>query len=131
MHVALGALAFGFGWFVTGISWVYYSMYHYGYMPLEWTYVTTCGLFFSPGAFSNRCLCAHRKTSVTTLVLRMALGAARSLYDYWSGCADGLLNWVSRGLIPPMRSSIGPYAGLAPLIGSFGVLLGLELDRRA
>ena len=39
-HAVLWGMAFGFGWFVTGISWVYYSMYHYGYMPLE-----------------NRCLC--------------------------------------------------------------------------
>ena len=55
-HAVLWGMAFGFGWFVTGISWVYYSMYTMLYA----TGMDLCDhlrLFFSPGAFSNRCLC--------------------------------------------------------------------------
>ena len=36
-EAAVWGWLFGFAWFASGINWVYYSMYHYGYMPLEWT----------------------------------------------------------------------------------------------
>ena len=122
-HVALWSLAFGFGWFVSGINWVYYSMYHYGYMPLEWTYVTTALFSLALALFPTAAFTLTAKL-IENPVLRMALGlpAAFTFFEWLRG-------WVLTGfpwLNPAYAVVDWPLAGLAPLIGSYGVLLGLS-----
>lgn len=122
-HVALWSLAFGFGWFVSGINWVYYSMYHYGYMPLEWTYVTTAVFSLGLALFPTAAFTLTAKL-LEKPVLRMALGlpAAFTIFEWLRG-------WILTGfpwLNPAYAVVDWPLSGLAPLIGSFGVLLGLS-----
>lgn len=121
-HVALWSITFGFGWFVTGINWVYYSMYHYGYMPLEWTYVTTIVFSLGLALFPTAAFTLVAKF-VDNPALRMglALPAAMTIFEW-------LRSWVFTGfpwLNPAYAVVEWPLGGLAPFLGSFGVLLGL------
>lgn len=121
-HVALWGLAFGFGWFVSGINWVYFSMYHYGYMPLEWTYVTTCVFSLALALFPTAAFALSAKCFPNPVV-RMGLGlpAAFTFFEW-------LRSWVLTGFpwLNPAYSMVDwPLSGLAPFLGSFGVLLGM------
>lgn len=121
-HVVLWGMAFGFGWFVSGINWVYYSMYHYGYMPLEWTYVTTCVFSLALAIFPTMSFVVATKW-IRDPALRMGLAipASFTLFEWLRG-------WILTGfpwLNPAYAVIDWPIAGLAPFFGSFGVLLGL------
>ena len=49
-HAVLWGMAFGFGWFVTGISWVYYSMYQLaGLAPFIGSFGVLLGLVWIAG----------------------------------------------------------------------------------
>ena len=122
-HAALWGMAFGFGWFVSGINWVYFSMYHYGYMPLEWTYVTTSVFSLALALFPTAAFVLVVKF-IRNPILRMALAlpAAFTFFEWLRG-------WVLTGfpwLNPAYTMIDWPFAGLAPFIGSFGVLLGMS-----
>lgn len=121
-HAVLWGMAFGFGWFVTGISWVYYSMYHYGYMPLEWAYVTTCVFSLALALFPTVAFALVVKF-VSNPIVRMALAlpAAFTLLEWVRGWLLTGFPWLN----PAYAIVDWPLAGLAPFIGSFGVLLGL------
>ena len=121
-HAVLWGMAFGFGWFVTGISWVYYSMYHYGYMLLEWTYVTTCVFSLALALFPTVAFALVVKF-VSNPIVRMALAlpAAFTLLEWVRGWLLTGFPWLN----PAYAIVDWPLAGLAPFIGSFGVLLGL------
>ena len=121
-HAVLWGMAFGFGWFVTGISWVYYSMYHYGYMPLEWTYVTTCVFSLALALFPTVAFALVVKF-VSNPIVRMALAlpAAFTLLEWVRGWLLTGFPWLN----PAYAIVDWPLAGLAPFIGSFGVLLGV------
>ena len=118
----LWGISFGFGWFVIGINWVYFSMYHYGYMPLEWTYVTTCAFALGLSLFPAAAFAvATRLTSDPALRLAFTLPAAFVL-------AEWLRSWLLTGfpwLVPAYAVVDWPLAGVAPMLGSFGVLVVL------
>lgn len=122
-HVAVWAIAFGFGWFISGINWVYFSMYHYGYMPLEWTYVTTSAFSLALTVFPTAAFLLVAWL-IPNPALRMALGlpAAFTIFEWLRG-------WVLTGfpwLNPAYAVVDWPLSGLAPFAGSFGVLLALS-----
>ena len=121
-HVVMWGLSFGFGWFVSGINWVYYSMYHYGYMPLEWTYVTTAVFSLALALFPTLSFVVATKW-VSDPALRMGLSIPASFTIF-----EWLRGWILTGfpwLNPAYAVVDWPLAGLAPFVGSFGVLLGL------
>ncbi len=121
-EAALWGWIFGFGWFVSGINWVYFSMYHYGYMPLEWTYVTTVVFSLLLGLFPAAAFAlANRLTSSPIMRLATTIPACFTLFEW-------LRSWVLTGfpwLNPAYAMTDWPLAGLAPIMGAFGVLLGL------
>lgn len=118
----LWGIAFGFGWFVVGVNWVYFSMYHYGYMPLEWTYVTTCVFALGLGLFPAAAFAiATRLTENAALRMAFTIPAAFTLTEW-------IRSWFLTGfpwLNPAYAVIDWPIAGIAPILGSFGVLLAL------
>ena len=121
-EAALWGLLFGFGWFASGINWVYYSMYHYGYMPLEWTYVTTAALSLGLGLFPAMAMgLATWLTPNANWRLALTLPAAFTLTEWLRG-------WVLTGFpwLNPAYSVVDwDLAGIAPFLGTYGVLLAL------
>ena len=120
-QTALWSLAFGFGWFVTGINWVYFSMYYYGYMPLEWTYVTTCffSLFlalFPVAAFTV----AHLVVKDPIMRMAATIPATFTIMEWLRGWLFTGFPWMN----PAYAMVDSPLSGIAPFMGSFGVLLG-------
>ena len=122
-HVAIWGMAFGFGWFVTGINWVYFSMYHYGYMPLEWTYVTTAVFSLALALFPTVAFVVANKVTCNP-ALRMALSIPGAFV-----LSEWLRSWVLTGF-PWLNPAYGvvdwALAGWAPLLGAFGVLVALS-----
>jgi len=113
--------AFGFGLFITGVSWVYVSLSTFGGMPALVAALATflfccvmsiypalaCALFvrFSPTVWWQRCL------------LFAAL---------WT-LAEWLRAWVFTGFpwlaVGYSQAPPGPLAGFAPVLGVYGVSL--------
>lgn len=120
-QTALWAAAFGFGWFVTGINWVYFSMYYYGYMPLEWTYVTTCcfSLFLSLYPIAGF-VAANAVTKDPMMRLCATIPAAFTITEWLRGWLLTGFPWMN----PAYAMVDSPLSGIAPFLGSFGVLLG-------
>lgn len=120
-QTALWAVAFGFGWFVSGINWVYYSMYHYGYMPLEWTYVTTSLFSLALSIFPIAAfVLANAVTKDPIMRMAATIPAAFTITEWLRGWLLTGFPWLN----PAYAMVDSPLAGIAPLMGSFGVLLG-------
>lgn len=113
---------FGFGWFASGINWVYYSMYHYGYMPLEWTYVTTATLSLALGLFpAIAMMVATWITPDAKWRLALTLPATFTLTEWLRGWLFSGFPWLN-----PAYSIVDwDLAGIAPFMGVYGVLLAL------
>lgn len=113
---------FGFGWFASGINWVYYSMYHYGYMPMEWSCVTTVVLSLALGLFpAVAMMAATWITPDAKWRMALALPAAFTLTEWLRG-------WLLTGFpwLNPAYSIVDwDLAGIAPFMGVYGVLLAL------
>ena len=121
-EAAVWGWLFGFAWFASGINWVYYSMYHYGYMPLEWTYVTTAALSLVLGLFPALAMgLATWLTPNSNWRLVLTLPAAFTLTEWLRG-------WILTGFpwLNPAYSVVDwDLAGIAPFMGVYGVLLAL------
>lgn len=110
---------FGFGWFVTGVNWVQYSMHHYGALPdaLAWglTGLLAMGLaLFPAGAFAV----ATKLTDSPMLRVLVTIPAA------WTA-AEWVREWLFSGfpwLNPAYALVDWTIAGWAPLGGVLAVL---------
>ncbi|ESJ05798.1 hypothetical protein B551_0217125, partial [Cupriavidus sp. HPC(L)] len=129
---ALG-YAFGLGWFLSGIWWLYISMHVYGEMP-AWMAALAVLLFSGYLALYPALAAAawHRATAPR----RFASAASGSCAGWFGlvaaplafGAAWGLTEWL-RGVIftgfPWLGSGYahtdGPLAGYAPLLGVYGI----------
>jgi apolipoprotein N-acyltransferase len=120
--------SFGLGWFLAGVCWLFISMHRYGAMPAP---LAALALFFFCAylaAFpalaaglsaalvrpSNRCTQAHQRIGVA-----VATSGAFTL-------AELLRGWLFTGfpwLAPGYAHTDGPFAGLAPMVGVFGITL--------
>jgi apolipoprotein N-acyltransferase len=111
--------AFGLGWFLAGVSWVYVSLHDFGMMPAPLAAVAT--LLFA--AF----LALFPATAVW-LSLRPRLGpAARWLLVmpvFWT-LLEWTRNWLFTGFpwqaLGYAQAPSSPLAGYAPILGVFGV----------
>jgi len=118
----LRAWAFGFGWMVCGIYWLYVSMTRYGGMPgwMAALAVVLLALYMAAWyglAFGAAAWLRQRLRTGTAGALLLLFPAA------W-GCAEWLRGWVFTGF--PWVSSgyahaSGPLAGFAPLLGVYGI----------
>jgi apolipoprotein N-acyltransferase len=120
--------AFGFGWSVAGMHWLYITMNRFGHIPGPMAVGAVCLLGLYMGLFS-----ALATGMATWLRRRMALPVTSFLLlivPFAWGLSEWMRGWVMTGF-PWVASgyahNTSPLAGFAPLIGVYGigVLVGL------
>jgi apolipoprotein N-acyltransferase len=113
--------AFGLGWFLSGIWWLYISMHVYGEMP-AWMAALAVVLFSAflslypalAGAAWHRVTTRLPRLSIWT---PLAFGAAWGLSEWLRGVVFTGFPWLSGGY----AHADGPLAGFAPLFGVYGI----------
>lgn len=113
--------AFGLGWFLSGIWWLYISMHVYGEMP-AWMAALAVVLFSAflslypalAGAAWHRLAARLPRLSIWT---PLAFGATWGLSEWLRGVVFTGFPWLSGGY----AHTDGPLAGFAPLFGVYGI----------
>ncbi len=118
-------LAWGLGFFLTGVSWVYVSLSVYGGMPMVLAALATflfCGLLALFPALVGALQARWRVSSTLRLLVLIPLG--------WS-VAEWVRGWIFTGFpwlaIGYSQVPASPLAGYAPLVGVYGVSFLLAL----
>ncbi|WP_137924965.1 apolipoprotein N-acyltransferase [Cupriavidus sp. 2SB] len=117
---AATAYAFGLGWFLSGIWWLYISMHVYGEMP-AWMAAFAVVLF--AGYLSIWPALAagvwHWLTQRNRhgMLAALAFGAAWALSEWLRGVVFTGFPWLGSGY----PHTNGPLAGFAPLFGVYGI----------
>jgi apolipoprotein N-acyltransferase len=114
--------AYGFGWTVAGVHWLYISMHDYGGLPGWMAGLAVALLGAVLGAFA-----ALAMASGTWLKRRWSLAPAATLPlvlpSVWA-LSEWLRGWVLTGF-PWVTSgyahTAGPLAGFAPIVGVYGL----------
>lgn len=129
-RAALAGLAFGFGWFVAGVAWLFVSMHRYGGMPAPMAAAALALFALYLGAFAGGSLAlaapALRRAlapAATPPSARASLHAALLFSACW-GAGEMLRGWLFTGfpwLASGYAHSDGPLAGLAPVVGVHGI----------
>lgn len=117
---ALG-YAFGMGWFVSGIWWLYISMHVYGGMP-SWMAALAVLLFSAylslyPALAAGLWRWASARRPDAPLLGALAFGAAWGVTEWLRGVVFTGFPWLSGGY----AHTDGPLAGFAPLVGVYGI----------
>jgi apolipoprotein N-acyltransferase len=114
--------AYGFGWSVCGVYWLYISMHTYGAMP-AWMAALAVGLMglvlgaFSALAMSAGWWLAQRWAASASTALLIVFPAAWMLSEWLRGWVLTGLPWVVSGY----AHTAGPLAGFAPVVGVYGI----------
>ncbi|AOY91736.1 apolipoprotein N-acyltransferase [Cupriavidus sp. USMAA2-4] len=125
--------AFGLGWFLSGIWWLYISMHVYGEMP-AWMaslavllFVLYLSLYPALAAAAWHWLGTRLRpparaapavpTAAAALLLPLAFGALWGLSEWLRGVVFTGFPWLSGGY----AHTDGPLAGYAPLVGVYGI----------
>lgn len=110
--------AFGIGWFVAGIGWLYISMHVYGMMPaaLAALAVLLFAAYLSIFPATAAWACA-RIGAASFLRFAIVFASALTLAEFARGYWFTGFPWLSIGY-PQVD---GPLAGFAPLLGVYGV----------
>jgi apolipoprotein N-acyltransferase len=114
--------AFGFGWSVAGMHWLYITMNRFGHIPGPMAVAAVCLLGLYMGLFSAFA------TGISTWLRRRMTLPVKSYLLLILPCAWGISEWM-RGWVmtgfPWVASGYAhnnsPLAGYAPLIGVYGV----------
>ncbi len=114
--------AFGFGWSVAGMHWLYISMNRYGHLPGPISAIAVCllgaymGLFAALATGVSTWL-RRRFTLPVTAYLLLVLPFAWGLSEWMRGWVMTGFPWVSSGY----AHNAGPLGGFAPLVGVYGI----------
>jgi apolipoprotein N-acyltransferase len=119
-HAALLGLAFGLGYFVTGVSWVFVSMHRYGGMSVPLASFAT--LFFCTylALFPAAAAWIARRARSDAARLALVFPAAWALAEWVRGWTFTGFPWLALGYA---QSPSGPLSGFAPIVGAYGVSL--------
>lgn len=119
---ALIGWAYGSGWLLAGVHWLYISMHRYGGMP-GWmaalavlALATALGLFAALATGGAKRLQQRWQLGHGALLL-ILLPASWALAEWSRGWFLTGFPWVSSGY----AHSVGPLAGFAPLVGVYGL----------
>jgi apolipoprotein N-acyltransferase len=111
--------AFGMGWFLGGVSWVYISMHDVGEMSLPLAGLATV-LFAAVLAFFPALACSLSARGRISGDVRALLW-----FPAWWALAEWLRGWVFTGLpwqgLGYSQVPYSPLAGYAPILGVYGV----------
>jgi len=123
---AILGFAFGVGWFLAGVSWLFISMHRYGGLPAPLAasallfFCAYLALFPAAASALANLLCrprTHINSARSITGYAVALAGAFTLFELLRG-------WLFTGfpwLAPGYAHVDGPLSALSPLIGSFGV----------
>ncbi len=125
-QATLSGLAFGLGFFLTGVSWVYVSLSVFGGMPW-WLAGTAAFLFCTVMAlFPMLAGTAFKRWQPATLWQQALLFAALI------AAVDWLKSWIFTGFpwltVGYSQAAPSPLAGYAPLLGVHGLSLLVALS---
>lgn len=119
---ALIGWAYGFGWLVTGVHWLYISMHHYGGLP-SWMAALAVALLsgllsvFAAMAMASSIWLKQRWSLGPAATLLLVFPSAWALSEWMRGWVMTGFPWVSSGY----AHSAGPLAGFAPIVGVYGL----------
>ncbi|MCL6467766.1 MAG: apolipoprotein N-acyltransferase, partial [Ralstonia sp.] len=115
--------AFGLGWFLSGVWWLYISMHVYGDMP-AWMAALAVLLFAgylalhpALAVWAWQWLTRRGRWSGTASAL--IFGAAWAVTEWLRGTVWTGFPWINGGY----AHTDGPLAGYAPLVGVYGIVL--------
>ncbi len=119
---ALIGWAFGFGWSVAGMHWLYITMNRFGHIPGPMAVAAVCLLGAYMGLFSALATgvatwLRRRLTLPVTAFLLLVLPFAWGLSEWMRGWVMTGFPWVSSGY----AHNAGPLGGYAALIGAYGI----------
>lgn len=119
--------AFGMGWFLSGIWWLYISMHVYGEMP-AWMAAPAVVLFsaylsiwpaLAGGVWHWLTALRERHSVFTGMMAAVVFGAAWGLSEWLRGVVLTGFPWLGSGY----PHTDGPLAGYAPLFGVYGITM--------
>jgi apolipoprotein N-acyltransferase len=117
--------AFGLGYFLCGVSWIYVSLHNFGAMPLPLAALATFLFCAFLALFPATVGYAFAKVHLPVgLKLSLFAPAAWTLIEWTRGWIFTGFPWLALGY---SQVPAGPLAGYAPLIGVFGITLVLAV----
>lgn len=117
---ALLGFAFGLGWFGLGVSWVFISMHRYGGMPAPLAAAATAAFCAFLALYPALALgIAHRLARNLAVRTLLALPAAWAGSEWLRGTLFTGFPWLASGY----AHSDGPLAGMAAVVGVYGITL--------
>ena len=115
--------AFGLGCFLGGVSWVYVSLSVFGGMPAALAALSTLAFCMVLALFTALALAVFAR--LATPGLRVPLFAAAWILAEWlRGTLFTGFPWLAVGY---SQAGASPLAGLAPLVGAYGVSFATAL----
>jgi apolipoprotein N-acyltransferase len=124
-QAALSGFAFGFGYFLAGVSWIYVSLHEFGGMPAVLAAIATflvcayCALFTAATGYVAARWGGER--SGTRLAM---MSAAFVAFEWLRSWLFSGFPWLTLGTSQVPSS---PLAGFAPLLGAYGTSLTVTL----
>ena len=118
---ALSGFAFGLGYFLAGVSWVYISMHRYGDMPAILAAIATAGFCAYLALFPA--LAGALSVGIGRERVGMRLTAAPAAFvlaEWLRGTLFTGFPWLDIGA---SQAPDAPLAGFAPYWGAYGVML--------
>ncbi len=114
--------AYGYGWSVFGVYWLFITMHHYGHLaaPLAALAVALLAIFlgsFAALAFAVAAKLRQRWRASTYAMALLILPATWALSEWMRGWMLTGLPWVVSGY----AHNASPLAGFAPVLGVYGL----------
>ena len=120
-RAALAGFAFGLGFFLFGVSWVYVSLHEFGAMPAPLAAIATllfCAFLALFPALTGALVAAS--PVATTAKLLLVAPAVWTLAEWTRGWIFTGFPWLALGY---SQVPLSPIAGYAPVLGVYGVTL--------
>ncbi|HET7729355.1 MAG TPA: apolipoprotein N-acyltransferase [Usitatibacter sp.] len=123
LQAALSGFAFGLGYFLAGVSWVYVSLHDFGSMPAVLAAVATFLFCAYLALFPAAAGWIAVRVAGASGPGRLAASAAALVAMEW------LRGWLFTGFpwlnLGTSQAPAGPLAGFAPYVGAYGVSLAV------
>ncbi len=123
LQAAISGFAFGLGYFIAGVSWVYVSLHRYGAMPAALAALATFLFCSYLALFPALAGWASVKVGGDSALRRLwAMPAAFTALEWVRGWLFTGFPWLTAGTSQVPSS---PLAGYAPLLGVYGTTLAV------